>query len=85
MLFTTRTVLVSSFNKRSPYQGVTDESLRQAHPTMDFFIMNEQARRKLVDLLPQGVITFNMMEVINHAIQQSDIEMIDITSLCRID
>ena len=75
--------MLSTFNKRSPYHGITEESLHQSRHGMDFFIINEQARQLIVDALPEGVITLNMLEILSRVAKSRMIQILDLSSLCK--
>ena len=73
--------MISTFNKRSPYHGIAEESLHQSRHGMDFFILNEQARKLLVDTLPGGVITLNMLEILSRVAKSQNIQIFDVSPL----
>ena len=76
-------MLISTFNKRSPYHGIAMESLHQSRHGMDFFVINEQARQLIVDALPEGVITLNMLEILSRVAKSQNIQILDLSSLGR--
>ena len=83
LIYTAKTVMVNTLNKKSPYAGLSEDVLQQAQHQMDLLIFRRDFLNLLVESLPNDIITFNMEEAVMSVAAKHQVGVVDLTAVCN--
>ena len=81
MLFTARTLEVSAFNKKLPYQSILPATISAGKHAMDVVLFNEAARKIFLEHLPANTINERFGEVVLAVAFEKKIRVFDMTPM----